>query len=57
MFPGSLTGFVFVFSDLILYIVLCTYKSVVGLGHNGTEPVKFFYENEFGGEESGQGQS
>ena len=28
-------------TDLILYIVVCTYKSVVGLGHNSTKPVEF----------------
>ena len=29
-------------TDLILYIVVCTYKSVVGLGHNSTKPVEPF---------------
>ena len=28
----------------ILYIVVCTYKSVIGLGHNSTKPVAILYE-------------
>lgn len=40
-------SFVFFLSTELLYIVVCTYKSVIGLGHNSTKPVAILYEWEW----------